>query len=777
MATRIFHRRGTAAQWSNVNPTLASGEIGFETDTGQFKFGDGISQWEDLSYFKNIDDLGGNLDDYILLTEKGIANGVATLNANVVVPDTQISNNIARISDVTTAISDLVNLSPSTLDTLSEIADAINNDADFYLTLSNNINNSLLQAIEYTDNNISMLSCSVSDQIGFLEEQTANNLSNAVSGLQDDITNAITSMEIYTDSAIANVTLYVDNADLSFGNAANDYADAVVGNAVVDLQGELANAVTDLETYADTAVSDHNLEILNVHGISNTAALATLSDVTSAVSSHESDTSNVHGIANTLALASKQFVYDEIAEHDSHHAAHGTTGDVVGASDTQTLTNKTISYANNIITVQVANVSDLTASASELNVLDGITASTTELNYTDGVTSSIQNQLDAKLNLSGGTLTGALTLNGLPTQSLHAATKSYVDNVTAGINFHEEVHAATTANLNANYNNGTDGVGATLTNNGTQAAIVIDGHSLALNERVLVKNQTDAKQNGLYKVTTVGSGSTNWVLTRAEDADNSPAGELAYGDFVFVENGTINAGFGFILSTSGTITIGTTAINYITFNAAQAINAGNGLSEPTPGTLSIDTAITADLSTAQTLTNKTINLGSNTLTGTIAHFNTALSDADFATLAGTETLQNKTLSSPTWSGTPVLSSGAKIQFSDGTQQSSAGVVSITPIVAKTASYTISSLTERDNLIEVNSGSAVTITIPTNASVAFPIGTSLDILQVGSGQVTIAGDTGVTVNATPGLKLRTQWSSATLFKRGTDTWVVYGDLTA
>ena len=106
------------------------------------------------------------------------------------------------------------------------------------------------------------------------------------------------------------------------------------------------------------------------------------------------------------------------------------------------------------------------------------------------------------------------------------------------------------------------------------------------------------------------------------------------------------------------------------------------------------------------------------------------------------------------------------------------VDSLTPISQKTASYTLSSLTERDDLIEMGSGSALTLTIPTDATLDFPIGTSIDILQTGAGQVTIAPVSGtVTVNATPGLKLRTTWSSCTLFKRAANTWVVYGDLTA
>jgi len=106
------------------------------------------------------------------------------------------------------------------------------------------------------------------------------------------------------------------------------------------------------------------------------------------------------------------------------------------------------------------------------------------------------------------------------------------------------------------------------------------------------------------------------------------------------------------------------------------------------------------------------------------------------------------------------------------------VDSYTPIVQKTASYTLTTLTERDDLIEVNSGSACVISIPEDATVNYPIGTSLDILQTGAGEVSIAGVSGtVTVNATPGLKLRTQWSSATIFKRAANTWVAYGDLKA
>lgn len=92
MATRMQQRRDTAENWALSDPILAPGEIGFETDTGEFRIGDGSSNWSILSPFKNIVDLGGNLDDYILLAQKGTNNGVATLDSTGNVPLSQLNN-------------------------------------------------------------------------------------------------------------------------------------------------------------------------------------------------------------------------------------------------------------------------------------------------------------------------------------------------------------------------------------------------------------------------------------------------------------------------------------------------------------------------------------------------------------------------------------------------------------------------------------------------------------------------------------------------------------
>jgi hypothetical protein len=96
--------------------------------------------------------------------------------------------------------------------------------------------------------------------------------------------------------------------------------------------------------------------------------------------------------------------------------------------------------------------------------------------------------------------------------------------------------------------------------------------------------------------------------------------------------------------------------------------------------------------------------------------------------------------------------------------------------AQTASYTLV-LADKAKIVEMSVGSANNLTVPPNSSVAFPVGSQINILQTGTGQTTVVAGAGVTVNATPGLKLRAQWSYATLIKRATDTWVLVGDISA
>jgi hypothetical protein len=167
-----------------------------------------------------------------------------------------------------------------------------------------------------------------------------------------------------------------------------------------------------------------------------------------------------------------------------------------------------------------------------------------------------------------------LTSVATPTASTDAANKQYVDDVAQGLNIHAASYAATTANLNATYDNGTAGVGATLTNAGTQAVFSVDSVSPSINARILVKNQTATAENGIYTLTTVGSVSTNWVLTRATDFDT--AAEMAGGDFTFVDAGSTFANTGWVMVDEVT-TVGTDPVVFQQFSGAGTYTASDGV--------------------------------------------------------------------------------------------------------------------------------------------------------------------------------------------------------
>ena len=241
-------------------------------------------------------------------------------------------------------------------------------------------------------------------------------------------------------------------------------------------------------------------------------------------------------------------------------------------------------------------------------------------------------------NITSGTISTA------PTSNTDIVNKQYADAIASGIHFHEAVALATTAALPANtYNNGTSGVGATLTGN-ANGALSVDSTLTIAAERILVKNEAAGANNGVYTVTQVGSAGTPYILTRATDFDTVGTGvdQIDEGDFFLVTGGTANINTAWVQQTAPPITVGTTAIVFQQFSAPITYTAGTGLSESptytfniantgTPGTYGSASNVPVFVTNAQgqvtSVTNTGIAIASGAVSGLAASATTDTTNA------------------------------------------------------------------------------------------------------------------------------------------------------
>ena len=200
---------------------------------------------------------------------------------------------------------------------------------------------------------------------------------------------------------------------------------------------------------------------------------------------------------------------------------------------------------------------------------------------TSNADASTKAYADTKLPLAGGTMTGAIAMGtnkitglGAPSDDGDAANKGYVDSVAQGLDVKASVRLATTGALSAY--TFTTTAGGTITSD-VNGALSIDGVTPSVADRILVKNEIsgNAPYNGIYVVTTVGDGSTPYVLTRSTDANTSA--EVTSGMFTFVEQGTTNDNSGWVLTTNNPITLNTTALVFAQFSGAGTYTASNGV--------------------------------------------------------------------------------------------------------------------------------------------------------------------------------------------------------
>jgi hypothetical protein len=313
-------------------------------------------------------------------------------------------------------------------------------------------------------------------------------------------------LDLKTVATGADVNITATTGDIILSADGDSYiGSAVAGNEI---------ATKDYVDGVQDNLDDHTTAQSGVHGVtgnvvgdtdSQTITNKTLGSGTVLSANVDADQNKIVDLADPTSAqdaATKNYVDTEIGDHaDDTSGVHGVTGDVVGTSDDQELTNKDLGTGT---------------------------------------------ALTADLNANNNKITGLAA----PVDANDAATKGYVDSVAEGLHVHASVAAATTENINLG-----SGVAA------------VDGVTLVSGSRVLVRAQTDASQNGIY----VSNGTT---LSRAVDYDT--VNEIQVGDFVFVDGGTVYGATGWV-QTEAVTTLGTDNLAWVQFSGAGTFTAGDGL--------------------------------------------------------------------------------------------------------------------------------------------------------------------------------------------------------
>jgi hypothetical protein len=304
----------------------------------------------------------------------------------------------------------------------------------------------------------------------------------------------------------------------------------------------------------------------------NQNTTGTAANVTGTVAIANGGTGQTTAAAAITALAGTQVSGQYLRSNGT-----ATALSAIQAADVPTLNQNTTGTAANVTgTVAVAN---------------GGTGATTAANARTNLSAAASG---ANTDITSIALTSG-TISAAPVNSTDIVNKEYADAIASGIHFHEAVDLATTAALPANtYNNGSSGVGATLTAN-ANGALSVDSTLTVVGNRILVKNEANGSRNGVYDVTQVGSAGTPYILTRSTDMDTTGTGvdTIQEGDFFLVTSGTANANTAWVQQTPLPITIGTTAIVFQQFAAPITYTAGTGLSESPAFTFNIANVGTA----------------------------------------------------------------------------------------------------------------------------------------------------------------------------------------
>ena len=854
MSTRIRLRRDTAANWTSNNPTLTTGEMGYETNTGKFKIGDNTTAWTSLPYSITAELSEGNLNDLKDVTITSAANG-----------DFLRWNGTAWINDAVNLATDTVGSYVASLTAGTGITLSNNSGEEASPTVT--VDTSVIQArvANVTDTEIGYLdgvTSAIQTQIdlkaplasptftGTVTVPTPTNSTDAATkAYADTIAAGINwhnSVETATAAALpntptysngtsgvgatltasANARLVMDGANATTGDRVlvKNQADATQnGIYVVTAQGSVS------VPYVLTRASDHdNLNDEVIRGdavyVANGATNANQgfiisSEGTGASDKHVLGTDDMNwsqftGTANITAGTGITKTGNTLSIGQSVATNASVTFSAVTAALTGNASTATIlETARNIagqsfngsanISIAPTDLTGVTSSAAELNILDGATLSTTELNYVDGVTSAIQTQIDLKAPLASPTFTGTVTIPSGASISGFAplASPTFTGTVTipsgASISGFAPL-ASPTFTGTVTIPTGTVATTQTAGNNSTAVAttaFVTDAVSTGV-ASATVDNLDDISDVVLTGATSgqfLKYNGTNWVndavpiISNIDDITGVTITAAADKDFLMY-NGTawVDQAITLGADTTGSYVAslvagtGVTLTNNSGEGATPTIAIGQAVGTGSNVTFN-DLTVSGNLTVSGTTTS--INTETLTVDDNIIVLNNNATGAPSAN-AGLEVERGSSTNvaiqwnetSDKWELTNDGSTYGNLVTTADSLTVSAAMIADVVTNAQTASYTLV-LGDKNKIVEMNVASGNNLTVPPNSSVAYPVGTQINILQVGAGQTTVVQGAGVTVNAAPGLKLRTTWSYATLIKRATDSWVLVGDISA